>query len=536
MASDKNATRIVLGLFLAALSAALLTLSFPPYGVWPLAWVGFVPMIMAQYRILPESMSSLASSVGIGGFFWGYFGAAFEGAVWYMRWLPALIAIAVCFASSRDRRFHERTNYRFFLLQPAVVWVGIEFIRGSIPSVGTWGFLAYSQYTALPVVQWASIVGVYGVSLFIVMANYGLGRAVLLVLDRHPVYTAGSEPRGKCASSPVLDRHPVCTASSGPSCERAPILVLDRDSVCTASRGERAPFLVLDSPRQLHKAGQFALFSILAVALLFLLGSQFLGTGQETVRVAAVQPCFSLRSDFDAGFANLKGLTRSAASEGARVIVWPEGILPVNLIGDSVETELSALARETEAYIVAGYAVKTAQGLINEAVLIGPDGQWIGSYGKDHPVAYSGETSLSRGTYPTFGTPWGDLGLMICYDGDFTDTARTLARNGAILLAVPSSDWPAIADKHYTHLVFRAVETRAAVVKADFGFDSAIIDPYGRLLSAWWSRTGETQILVADVGLAKSPPPATYLGDWVGIVSLLGMAVFIVLDLSGKAN
>lgn len=132
MSSGNNMTRVILGLILAGLSAALLTLSFPPYGLWPLAWVGFVPMIVAQYRILPEPISSLASAVGIGGFFWGYFGAAFRGAVWYMRWLPALIAIAVFFASSRDRRFHERTNYRFFVLQPAVVWVGIEFIRGSM--------------------------------------------------------------------------------------------------------------------------------------------------------------------------------------------------------------------------------------------------------------------------------------------------------------------------------------------------------------------------------------------------------------------
>jgi hypothetical protein len=36
--------------------------------------------------------------------------------------------------------------------------------------------------------------------------------------------------------------------------------------------------------------------------------------------------------------------------------------------------------------------------------------------------------------------------------------------------------------------------------------------------------------------LVMSPPPATYLGDWIGIASLLGMAVFIVLDLFGKAK
>jgi len=50
---------IVLGLTLAALSAALFTLSFPPYGLWPLVFVGLVPMIVAQHRVLPRRLSRL---------------------------------------------------------------------------------------------------------------------------------------------------------------------------------------------------------------------------------------------------------------------------------------------------------------------------------------------------------------------------------------------------------------------------------------------------------------------------------------------
>ncbi|MEW5933494.1 MAG: hypothetical protein AB1816_07925, partial [Bacillota bacterium] len=61
------------------------------------------------------------------------------------------------------------------------------------------------------------------------------------------------------------------------------------------------------------------------------------------------------------------------------------------------------------------------------------------------------------------------------------DTARKVARNGARLLTVPSFDWLAIAHKHYTHLVFRAIENRVSAVKADVGF--AIVDPYGRILA-----------------------------------------------------
>jgi len=97
--------RIGLGLILAALSAALFTLAFPPYDLWPLVFVGLVPMIVAQHRVMPPRLSGLAAGVGIGGFFWGYFGGMFAGSVWYMRWLPRPVRIwssATRWRRSRD--------------------------------------------------------------------------------------------------------------------------------------------------------------------------------------------------------------------------------------------------------------------------------------------------------------------------------------------------------------------------------------------------------------------------------------------------
>ena len=58
--------RIGIGLALSALSGVLLLLAFPPYGVWPLMWVGFIPLVLAQYRLMPRRWSSLAGLV----FFW----------------------------------------------------------------------------------------------------------------------------------------------------------------------------------------------------------------------------------------------------------------------------------------------------------------------------------------------------------------------------------------------------------------------------------------------------------------------------------
>ncbi|RLC95911.1 MAG: hypothetical protein DRI77_09315, partial [Chloroflexi bacterium] len=150
------------------------------------------------------------------------------------------------------------------------------------------------------------------------------------------------------------------------------------------------------------------------------------------------------------------------AEQGAQLIVWHEGALPFDPQAEhtadgssALTTSLQALAAETGAHLVIGYAVKTEQGLRNEVTVLTPEGEFLGVYGKAHPVAWGGETSLTRGDYPAYDTFLGRIGTIICYDLDFTDTARKVARNGAQIIGVPSFDWPAIAAKHYSHIVFR---------------------------------------------------------------------------------
>ncbi|HEY6472808.1 MAG TPA: hypothetical protein VIY26_07950, partial [Acidimicrobiales bacterium] len=60
--------RFVLGLALAGLSALLATWAFPPYGIWPLIFVAWVPMLVAQHRVLPRRWSWMAVAIGIGGY------------------------------------------------------------------------------------------------------------------------------------------------------------------------------------------------------------------------------------------------------------------------------------------------------------------------------------------------------------------------------------------------------------------------------------------------------------------------------------
>jgi len=218
--------------------------------------------------------------------------------------------------------------------------------------------------------------------------------------------------------------------------------------------------------------------------------------------------------------------TREAAEQGARLIVWPEGGFTWDPQVDDT-LDFTGLAAETDAYLTLGYVVFEENGFRNEATVLTPQGEYLGVFGKDHPVVFGGETSLTRGTYPVYDTSLGTLATVICYHIDYTDTTRKMAAQGAQLIGVPSNDWGSIADKHFTHAVFRAVENRVAVVKADGGFDSAIIDPFGHILELASFPEGGEATLVADVRIGDGKGTiSTRFGDWTGWLALAGMAFF----------
>jgi apolipoprotein N-acyltransferase len=67
----------------------------------------------------------------------------------------------------------------------AVAWIALEMARGRLLGGFPWNFLGASQYTLLPLIQIASITGVYGVSFIIVWFSVAMG-GVLLILARRP--------------------------------------------------------------------------------------------------------------------------------------------------------------------------------------------------------------------------------------------------------------------------------------------------------------------------------------------------------------
>jgi apolipoprotein N-acyltransferase len=478
---ERAATPSALGLLWSLLTVALVALAFPPIGWWPLILVAFVPMVVAQHRLVPARWSGVAVGIGIGGMFAFHLspGLADGDVAPVVHLWPLFVAALVAALAWRARAFHERTHYRWFLVSAPVAWVALDFLRASGTEVlaATFGYPGYALYAHPLLLQPISVLGIHALELLILLVNWAVAGLVIAALDR----------RTGAAPSSVLVMRRAATAA-------AVVGVLVATWV-----GASALLIDGDPP---------------------------------TVTVAAVQTGVERGwDDWEERFRRDVEQTREAAALGAELVVWNEVGLHLDATTERTD-ELRALADETGVYLAVGFGFTDDRGRRhNEVLLMAPDGEILGVYGKDHPGTFAGDYSDTGGTYPVYDTELGPIATIICYDLDFTDTARRMAANGARLVATPSADVPAIAEHHYTHLVFRAIENRVSMVKADNEFDSAIIDPYGRILAKAVSSDGGLRAtLVAEAPLGAGDSPWVRFGDWFGWLMVVVMVGFVALS------
>jgi apolipoprotein N-acyltransferase len=163
--------------------------------------------------------------------------------------------------------------------------------------------------------------------------------------------------------------------------------------------------------------------------------------------------------------------------------------------------------------------------------MLTPSGEFAFVYGKNYPSEPGEPPTVTRGSYPVLKTEIGNLSTIICNDVNFTITTRTLAQNGAQIIAEPTFEIsaPGLGWEERTQTVLRAVENHVSVVKAEAAGISMIIDPYGRIVAQNNLPAGVANALVADVPLGASATPYTSLGDWMGWVGLVGMVAFSVV-------
>lgn len=229
-------------------------------------------------------------------------------------------------------------------------------------------------------------------------------------------------------------------------------------------------------------------------------------------------------ADKQANLTKVLDRTRAAAQNGAKIIIFPECVLTGYCFNSLEEAmplaepvpgpstaAISRLALELDCTVIAGLIERDGTNIFNSAAMTGPD-RTLKSFRKIH-LPFLG---LDRFTMPgdrpfaVHSTPHGKVGINICFDASFPESARVLKLDGAQLLAIPTN-WPIGSDscQHVTNV--RALENHMVVAAADrvgeergfrFAGRSQIADVTGKLL-AEANETDET-ILYAQVDLAAA--------------------------------
>jgi len=239
------------------------------------------------------------------------------------------------------------------------------------------------------------------------------------------------------------------------------------------------------------------------------------------VAVAQMEPRLAEHErNLDAALERLE----EAAAAGAQLLVLPECAIPGYMF-DSAEEALpyaeeipgpttEAFERECArlgVHAITGLLERDGDTLYNAAILVGPDGL-IGSYRKTHLPFLGVDRFVTPGDgFKVFDTALGRIGLIICYDLRFPEVTRTLALQGADMVALPTN-FPMAAKLQCDVIApARAAENRIYLLVAnrvgkerwgEFCGWSQIVDPYGTRLA----EAGETEetLLVADVELEKA--------------------------------
>lgn len=248
------------------------------------------------------------------------------------------------------------------------------------------------------------------------------------------------------------------------------------------------------------------------------------------MRAALIQMKASMKREENLDRA--EALLRDAARQGAQVACLQEMFATWFFAQklDPVYQELAepadgpslgrmrGVARALGLYVVVPYYERVMAGeLYNAAAFVDPTGTVLGTYRKHHiPMSshFQEKAYFRPGNagYPTWDTPHGRVGIMICYDRHFPEAARCLALNGAQVIFVPTATtrrgfsravWEAELRGHaIANGVFVGGVNRVGTeLDSEYYGASILLDPIGQTVAQAGEKDDE--VLVADLGMDR---------------------------------
>jgi len=255
---------------------------------------------------------------------------------------------------------------------------------------------------------------------------------------------------------------------------------------------------------------------------------------------------FTSARDYEPNIRVVSDLVRRARDGGADFVLTPENTGLTEPIGKlrrekardeanhPVLAALREIARETGVWLLIGSlavdlsrepgAADNERRLANRSYLVDPDGAVVARYDKIHMFDVDlagGESYRESNAFRPGGqtvlteTPWGVLGMTVCYDLRFPQLYRTLAQAGADFLAIPSAFTVPTGTAHWHVLMrARAIENGCFVfAPAQWGEHaegrrtyghSLIVDPWGEVLADAGEGVGIVSARIEVDAIAKA--------------------------------
>ncbi|MFG2092957.1 apolipoprotein N-acyltransferase [Streptomyces sp. NPDC048612] len=403
-----------------------------------------------------------------------------------------------------DRLVAARSGAVWSTLVFPVVLVCGEYLFTLLAGFGDYGVLGFTQHGFLPLVQLASVTGVYGVSFVVAwtasVAHWAWGRGFrwreirrgALVWAGVLALVLGAGGVRLVAFAPTTTTVRVAGVSAGHPAVRA---------------GERA----------LHGAGTE------------------LWRPRNLVRADPRRVRAALAPVTD----DLVAATDREARAGARIVVWPETQARV-LAPDRKRllARVAAIARKRQVYVDTAFALHTPRPpyVRNVAALVTPEGKVARTYDKTHPTPMEPMTP-GPGEVPVTGSPYGRLATVICYDADFPALMRQAADRGAGLLMVPANDWAGFESLHAQRAVLRSVEYGYAMVRQSVHGVATAVDHQGRVRAAADYFTADRQTLVAEVPVQpRTDTLYSRTGDLFALLCAGGTLLVVALGVRGRRS
>jgi apolipoprotein N-acyltransferase len=245
-----------------------------------------------------------------------------------------------------------------------------------------------------------------------------------------------------------------------------------------------------------------------------------------------------LVSPFEEKFSTIEKLTKTAVSNGAKIVSSQEFAMMTNEEDEGkLRDEYKRIAKENDVYLSITYATYAKEGKgENKHLFIDNHGEIQLDYTKRF-VSGLAELNIGEAAYFLKGpeviqsvdTPYGKIAISICRDMEFPHYMRQAGRANVDIMLSPSYEWPKGLVIHSVYM--RTIENGFSLVRPTQEGITVAVDFNGNILNQMDSADPGDGIMYADVPTQGVNTIYSNIGDLLGWICVVGFLGFLPLNI-----